>query len=283
LDGDEAVHNGDGLCFFNQRSELIGVRVNRVEGMKIYPKDGAAHLHLSVGTEIWRNADTRFNKLLEQSDLCRKIVVQMRLVERDDGLQLRLTDEDGIESNTQVIVEKEKAAKVGTIEALALKQLKKTGGTVFLARDISVEISSGLFFPSAVFNDLRRKAFAGHLEIRRQSYVIETKWRSPNTYPCPVAAVDDTDNITNRKAAEFYLRHGIRPKNPGFSQAGTGKNRALMTTKYCIKAQLGMCPKLKKQSRTVAEPLVLADNTGKYELGFDCDKCEMKVTRKGEL
>lgn len=41
-----------------------------------------------------------------------------------------------------------------------------------------------------------------------------------------------------------------------------------------------MCPKSKMQRNTLAEPLTIADNTGNYELGFDCDKCEMTVTKK---
>ena len=41
------------------------MKVNRVEGRKIYPKDGTAQLQLAVGTEIFRNADTHFTKLLE--------------------------------------------------------------------------------------------------------------------------------------------------------------------------------------------------------------------------
>ena len=281
LKGDEAVHNGDGLCFFNQQSELVGVRVNRVEERKIYPKDGTAPLHLSVGTEIFRNADTQFNKLLEHSALCRKITVQMTLKEIADGLVLHIIDEDGIVSTTTIIVEKQKAEKAGTIESVAVKQLKKSGGTVFLVGDIAIEVSPELFLPSAVFNDLRRKAFAGHLEMRLKSYPAHPHRWSPNDYPWPAATVDHSDNITNKKAAEFYLRHGVQQIDPKILRAGYVKDCALMTTKYCIKAQLGMCPKLKdRKGNELAEPLTIADNTGTYALGFDCDKCEMTVTQK---
>jgi len=280
LEGEEAVHNGDGLCFFNQKNELVGVKVNRVEGRKIYPKDGTAQLHLPVGSEIFRNSDTSFNKLLEQSELCRKIVVHMTLVEIADGLQLYLTDEDGIVSETTIIAAKEKAKKVGTIEPVARKQLEKSGGTVFSVGDVSLELSPDLFFPAAVFNDLRRKAFAGHLEMRLTSYTSDTQQRSSNDYPWPATQVDHFDNIANRKAEAFYLHHGVQHIAPHLLRADDGKDCALMTTKYCIKAQLEMCPKSKMQRNTLAEPLTIADNTGNYELGFDCDKCEMTVTKK---
>lgn len=279
--GDETIYNGDGLCFFNQKNVLIGMRVNRVADRKIYPKDGVAQLHLPVGTEIFRNLDSNFNKILGQSNLCRKIVVKMTLIETNEGLQLNIIDEDGIVSKTTIIVEKEKAEKIGTIESVALRQLKKNGDTVFLVCDVALEISAELFFPTAVFNDLRRKAFASHLEMRLKSYNTDAKWRSPNEYPWPSTDVDYIDNITNRKAAEFYFHHGVKRIAHRFLGAGNAAGCALMTTKYCIKSQLGICTKLNKKGIAIAEPLILTDNTGNYELDFDCDKCEMRVRKKG--
>ncbi len=214
LEGEEAVHNGDGLCFFHPKNGLVGVRVNRVEGRKIYPKDGTAQLQLAVGTEIFRNADTHFTKLLSQSELCRKIVVHMTLQETAEGLLLKITDEDGIVSETTIIAAKERAKKEGTLEPVAVKQLKKSGGTVFSVGDVSLELSPELFFPAAVFNDLRRKAFATHLEMRLTSYLHETKERLPNAYPWPAPEVGYLDNITNTKAAEFYRQHGVQHIDP---------------------------------------------------------------------
>jgi putative protease len=278
--GDEAVHNGDGLCFFNQKNALVGMRVNRVAGRKIYPKDGVVQLHLSIGTEIFRNLDSNFNKILGQSKLCRKIVVKITLIETIEGLQLNIIDEDGIVSKTTIIVGKEKAEKIGSIEPVALRQLKKNGDTVFSVCDVALEISTEFFYPAAVFNDLRRKAFARHLEIRLKSYTTDIKQRSPNEYPWPSSTIDYTDNITNRKAAEFYLHHGVKRIDSRFLRADKAAGCALMTTKYCIKAQLGMCTKLNAKSSAFAEPLLLADNAGNYELDFDCDKCEMIVRKR---
>jgi putative protease len=283
LEGEEAVHNGDGLCFFHPKNGLVGVKVNRVEGRKIYPKDGAAQLQLSIGTEIFRNADTHFTKLLSQSELCRKIVVHMTLEETADGLLLKITDEDGIVSETTIIAAKERAKREGTLEPVAVKQLKKCGGTIFSVADVSLALSPELFFPAAVFNDLRRKTFATHLEMRITSYPHETKERVPNAYPWPVPEVSYLDNITNAKAAEFYRRHGVQHIDPTLLRAADVKSCALMTTKYCIKAQLGMCPHSQRKNETFEEPLSLADKTGSYALSFDCDQCEMTVTKKGTL
>ena len=45
-----------------------------------------------------------------------------------------------------------------------------------------------------------------------------------------------------------------------------------MTTRYCIREQLGLC------GADVAEPLALIDDEGRrLELKFDCDHCAMDV------
>ena len=281
--GNEDVHNGDGLCFFNHRNELVGMRVNRVEGQKIFPKDGTAQLHLPVNAEIFRNSDASFNKILEQSQLCRTIAVQLTLRETADGLQLEVVDEDGIASVAAITANKEKAANAGTTAPVAMRQLKKSGGTVFTVTDVVPELSAALFVPSAVFNDLRRKAFAGHLEARLQAMVREVGKPGVDAYPWPYAEIDHTINVANQKAAEFYRRRGVEGLEAQNLRAGAQKNCVLMTTRHCIKAQLGMCAKMKMQRAAPAEPLTIADNTGTYVLGFDCNACEMTVRKKEPL
>jgi putative protease len=90
--------------------------------------------------------------------------------------------------------------------------------------------------------------------------------------------VDYRDNITNSKAAAFYRRHGVTDIAPQILRTGTDTGCALMTTKYCIKAQLGLCTRL-HEAHSYVEPFILADNTGEYVLEFDCAQCEMTVRK----
>jgi len=49
-----------------------------------------------------------------------------------------------------------------------------------------------------------------------------------------------------------------------------------MTTRYCIREQLGLC------CAGVAEPLTLIDDEGRrIELRFDCERCAMEVWFEG--
>ncbi len=276
LDTEEVVNNGDGLCFFDPQRGLVGIKVNRVENGKIYPKDPIV---LPIGLTIYRNSDTAFNKLLTRSDECRTISLQLELKETVDGLQMLVRDEDGIESETLVKVEKALARQAGMVAALAEKQLRKSGGSIFSIADVLVDLRPELFFPAAVFNDLRRQGLAHHLKKRLENYQLERAEVIANDFPWPAEEASYLDNICNSKAEDFYRRHGVRNIDRKTLRAADAKNCALMTTKYCIKAQLQICPKMSNKADALAGQLTIIDNTGEYELDFDCQKCEMIVRK----
>ena len=202
----EVVNNGDGLCFFDPERGLVGIKVNRVENGKIYPKDPVV---LPKGMTIYRNSDTAFNKLLDRSEHCRTIAIQLELKETVDGLQMLIIDEDGIESQTTVKVEKEVAQQPGMITDMAEKQLRKSGGSVFSIGEVRVDLRPELFLSAAVFNDLRRRGFAHHLDKRRKQYQVEQIEVTKNDIPWLAHEVSYLDNIGNRKAEAFYRRHGV--------------------------------------------------------------------------
>ena len=49
-----------------------------------------------------------------------------------------------------------------------------------------------------------------------------------------------------------------------------------MRSKYCIRHELGLCPKQGKVQK--AEPLFLLNGKERLKLTFDCAVCEMTVT-----
>ena len=276
--GEEVLRNGDGLCFFDRRETLVGLRVNRVEGNRIFPKDRVATLGLGVGSELYRNSDLAFQAQLEQSRLCRTIGLRLILTETGDGLQLAVVDEDGVGSATTLVVAREKARTPGGIQTVAAKQLQKSGGTVFTVDEVEVRIGADRFVPAATLNELRRQALANHLEQRLRSYVRERRQHGPNSVPWLHNRVDYRDNICNSKAVAFYRRHGVERIDFERLRADQITDCALMTTKYCIRRQLGLCTRAARDHHGSAEPLILADRTGRYLVRFDCDRCEMTLT-----
>ena len=61
--GLKQLNNGDGLTFFNEKGELEGFRVNRVEANRIFTLDRPA---IRPKMPLYRNFDQEFYKLLSK-------------------------------------------------------------------------------------------------------------------------------------------------------------------------------------------------------------------------
>jgi putative protease len=55
-----------------------------------------------------------------------------------------------------------------------------------------------------------------------------------------------------------------------------------MVTKYCVKYELGKCPKYHRDtlSEKLTEPLTLQHGENEYKLKFNCKPCEMEIWEK---
>jgi 23S rRNA 5-hydroxycytidine C2501 synthase len=267
------VQNGDGLCYLDARRELVGMRVNRVEGAKIFLRQSRPPPR---GTRLFRNLDTAFQQLIAASQGCRKIAAALEVRQEGEALLLGIVDEDGIASETVLNVASQRADQPGTVTALAEKQLRKTGGTLFSVVALRVVVDPASYYPAAVFNELRRAAFDRHLAVRIDRHRPPAVSRQQSTAPWPSTEFSYQDNITNRFAARFYRRHGQGDLDPARLNLAPPSGCALMTSRYCLRAQLGICPR-EKGRISAAQPLVLADQTAHYHLRFDCRACQMTL------
>ena len=268
VEGGELLHNGDGCCCLKDGGDLLGFQVNRVEGNTVHL---ARAVPLKVGMKLYRNVDQLFNKGLDHSAACRRIGVNLKLVDLGDELCLTICDEDGVKSETHQKIERSRAQKEGIAEQTARRQLLKAGETIFRVDQLEVELAPDLFVAAASFNGLRRQAFETHVEKRLVSYGREGLPPVPNNIPWLADKVTAYDNIANRKAKAFYRRHGVEL----FHETET-EVAALMHCKYCVRNQYGICTGRGDRN---AEPLFINDKTGGYTLIFDCNKCEMRVLK----
>jgi putative protease len=84
-------------------------------------------------------------------------------------------------------------------------------------------------------------------------------------------------NVLNNDAVSFYQRHGVQNISPAAESGLDMAGMKVMTTKYCIAQQLGMCKRSTSQLSSI-EPLYLVDEKGqRYRLNFDCNKCAMEI------
>jgi putative protease len=99
----------------------------------------------------------------------------------------------------------------------------------------------------------------------------------PNAAPYPQKEVDYRANVLNRDAERFYNRHGAAVSEPALEAGGKTAGRQVMITRYCIRHELGACPKEENRAVSLKEPLFLTDGRRAYRLAFDCRKCLMTV------
>lgn len=273
----EPIIAGDGLCFFNQAGELEGFGVNQVVGSKVYTQK---EVKPSPGTILYRNQDLAFERMLKGKTSQRKIAVDLCFREISDGFELGCKDEDGVEVSVDVKLEKELARNSSQNDEQIQKQLSKLGNTVYMASSVLVETKQAYFISSSVLNELRRLLVDKLSEARLVYFKAKEVVREEHNLSYFSQRLDYRGNVLNRKAREFYEKHGVEEIEPGFELLkGTHqyKGKSLMISKYCIRFELNQCPKIHKLQEGFQGKLFLRNKKSIFALDFDCHQCLMSV------
>ena len=276
----DKLNTGDGLYFINEEGEPDGMQINIIINNIVVPNTFKT---IKSGTVIYRNSDASFNKLVEREDsTIRKISVSLKFSETNDGFQLTATDEDGHKSIAFFQSEKDLAKNEESTIPNIKKNLSKTGNTPFIVDEIDVVFSSNWFLPISKINEIRRVVLEQLIENRITEYHREEFQIAKTDHPYPVSKLDFTYNVSNQLARSFYKRHGVTEIEKAFElQWDPGKSR-VMTTKYCVKYELGKCSRFQKATmgEKVVEPLTLKQGENEYKLKFNCKPCEMEIWEK---
>ncbi len=276
----EKLNNGDGLYFINEQGEADGTQVNIIINNIVVPN---TFKPLAIGTMIYRNSDAEFNKMVEkENSVVRKIGVTLQFTETLEGFQLLAIDEDGHQSVATLPIEKEVAKNEASTIPNIKTNLAKTGNTPFIVDDIQVNFSNNWFLPISKVNEIRREALEQLIDIRVNDYHREEFQITKTDHPYPVEKLDFTYNVSNHLAKAFYKRHGVTEIEKAFElQWDPGKAR-VMTTKYCVKYELGKCARFQRETmgEKVVEPLTLTHGENAYKLKFNCKPCEMEIWEK---
>lgn len=276
----ELLNNGDGLYFVNENGEADGAQINIMFNNIAIPN---TFKPLAVGTEIYRNSDAEFNKMVEkENSAVRKIGVSLKFTETTDGFQLLAVDEDGHQNIVSFETTKELAKSQESVIPNIKKNLAKTGNTPFIVDEIEVELSSNWFLPISKVNEIRREVLEQLVDIRIKEYHREEYQIQKTDHPYPVQKLDFMYNVSNKMARAFYKRHGVTEIEKAFElQWDPGKAR-VMTTKYCVKYELGKCARFQRDTmgEKLVEPLTLKHGENEYKLKFNCKPCEMEIWEK---
>ncbi|MGV8059155.1 MAG: U32 family peptidase [Smithellaceae bacterium] len=266
------LQNGDGLCFFTKKNDLLGFRVDQVDKGKIFPNSMTG---LEIGTSLYRNHDTTLTRILKKSSAERRIAVEMDFRQEDTLIRLVVRDEDGNEAQAFKNVLFEPSRDSSRAKDQIEKQLTSTGNTPYKTVNLTIQPREPGFLPVSILNGIRRDVLETLTKIRGETYPRQAIQFTPNDARHPEKKLDFRANVFNALARRFYERHGAAITEPAFETLSDTTGKTVMTSRYCIRHQLDLCPQIQCLSRPVREPLRIRDAHHTYRLEFDCRQCRM--------
>ena len=129
-------------------------------------------------------------------------------------------------------------------------------------------------------NSLVDNSLIANLDAARAA-AYERPTRKPAPAPqaaYPLSELDFSFNVANALARKFYELHGVTNINSAFELGGSPADAALMTTRHCIRRELGACLR-EPNAKRLTEPLTLEHAGRRYRLEFDCAACLMRLKR----
>ena len=264
VNSEQAFHNGDGVCFHDANGDVMGMRINRAEGDKLFPAEMPEEL--TVGATLFRNRDQEFERALEKDSAERRVSVKPVLTETDTAFVLTLTDEDNVTASAELQRSEKIGSELAQNPEQALAKLKenlgKFGNTMFIAESVELHLAQAWFLPIGAVNALRREA-TEKLEAARIASHPRPPRAAPAADPVPYPQEELTylGNVFNAKARQFYEKHGVKLIDEAY-EAGNEKGMvSLMITRHCLRYSFNLCPKEVKHLKP--DPMTLMNGSEK--------------------
>ena len=262
------LHNGDGFAFVGRDGGIVGFRGDVCEGITIRCKEVSG---LKEGMRLYRNIDAEFERKLEADRPVREIGVTLQARLEAGAVAVTAVTEDGREASVEVPAPYEVARDADRMLETVRAQLAKRSG-IYAFSVAGVETDGPVPFMSASFLNGIRRDLASALDAQP---VRRLPLRRGAVRPDPAPeALTYKDNIANSVAREIYRERGSAAIEDAFELTHR-EGAEYMRTKYCLRHELGLCPKQKPGTRP--EPLFLLNQGRRLRLDFDCAACEMTV------
>ena len=271
-----SLHNGDGFAFVGRDGGIVGFRGDVCEGFTIRckPVEG-----LKEGMRLYRNIDADFERKLEADRPVREIGVSLQVRIRPDRprpvlscLEVEAVTEDGRTASVTVPAPFEEARdKDRMLETVRAQLAKRSDIYAFSVAGVEAD-GPVSFMPASFLNGIRRQL----AEALEGQPVPMLPLRKGIVRPDPAPeSLTYEDNIANSLAREIYRERGTLQMEDAYELTHRD-GIEFMRTKYCLRHELGLCPK--QQPGTRPEPLYLLNNGRRLRLAFDCRACEMTVS-----
>ena len=276
-DGLTGLNNGDGFSFVAKDGTVCGFRGDVCSGNIIRCKSTA---ELFAGARIYRNIDISFEKEIDRKPCIREIRVNVTVgfldgkgwaaAETEDGRKVRID----IEPGDQIADNQER------MKSMIMSQIGKSAGHYrFSASEIKSDCRLP-FLSASALNGIRRSLAEelDKLPCIKRDILHKTSGRESYENNIHVKDASYRFNISNKLAEKLYRDAGIETFERAY-ELEHQKDAELMRTKYCVRHELGLCPKQQRGKQvSAASPLYILNNGQRFVLKFDCRNCEMIVT-----
>ena len=272
------LNNGDGFSFVAKDGSVTGFRGDVCSDAAIRCKSTQS---LYIGARIYRNINIAFEREIERKVCIREIHVSvyMDFVKTSDGLWsiiAKAASEDGriasesFEAGDQSAQNRERMA-----EMIRTQIGKSSNGYRFSLEDIS-EAEELPFMSAAALNGIRRRLseILDSMPCGKKDILLRDP-EKVSKKALPQKDVTYKANISNKVSAAVYGKAGAESIQDAYEICHT-HSAELMRTRYCIRYELGMCPK--HHGAKPGKSLFLLNNGQRFALGFDCRNCEMTVS-----
>ena len=214
-----------------------GFRADVCEGFTVYCKKVEG---LVPGTRLYRNISAAFERQLNAARPVREMDVQLSVKINDGRLAVHAVSEDGRLAELELSADPARDLE-RMLQSLREQMAKRSGHYAFQLQALQVN-GPVPFLPLSALNGMRRDLAA---QLDAQPVLTHPLYRGAR-------AAEST----------FQLQYDSRGE--------------LMRSKYCIRYELGLCPRQGQVKK--AEPLFLRNGKERLHLSFDCAVCEMTVT-----
>ena len=268
------LNNGDGFSFVAADGSVCGFRGDVCTGNTVRCKNTP---ELLIGARIYRNIDTAFEKEMDRKPCIREIKVEVTVrFEKGQGWADAVS-EDGRKVTISFETGGQTAENQERMEGMIFSQIGKSSGHYrFNVTDIRCE--GALPFMSASSLNGVRRSLADELDkvpCIKRDILHRTSGRESYENNIYVKDASYRFNISNKLAEKLYREAGIETFEKAY-ELEHQKNAELMRTRYCIRHELGLCPRMQAGNKA-ASPLYLLNNGQRFVLVFDCCNCEMIV------
>ena len=267
------LSNGDGFAFVSGEG-ITGFRGDICRGSTIICKriDG-----LTPGTVLFRNISSEFEKILA-SDGSRRIIDVKTVpsisgsAEKGYTLEARLTSSDGralsySEDLGQLPEAQNRSRMLSMLEAQLSKSSEHYSFHVAMEGDFPDIIP---LIGAARLNAFRRNAAAALDRLPCNRIPLGNSRLNPAGAGFTRPEEGYKANVAN------HISEGMFGPGEKAYELTHRRGAELMRSKYCIRYELGYCPKEKGHSKPQGK-WFLSGNGQPLELVFDCARCEMAV------